>query len=99
VAIRVIVEFQARPGARAELASVLDDIMATLGSGIPGFLGAPSTRCSTAQMPSSRLPSGTPRMQGRLPCDTRRNQGSTALSQALDHTTPKSSVSVSAPAS
>ena len=40
MAIRVIVEFQAKPGARGELASALDDIMATLGPGIPGFLGS-----------------------------------------------------------
>jgi len=40
VTIRVIVEFQAKPGARAELASVLKDIMATLGPSIPGFLGS-----------------------------------------------------------
>lgn len=40
MAIRVIVEFQAKPGAGGELASVLHDIMATLGPGIPGFLGS-----------------------------------------------------------
>jgi heme-degrading monooxygenase HmoA len=40
VAIRVIVEFQAKPGARAELASVLENIMATLAPTIPGFLGS-----------------------------------------------------------
>lgn len=40
MAIRVIVEFQARPGARGELATVLDDIMATIGPGIPGFRGS-----------------------------------------------------------
>jgi len=40
VAIRVIVEFQAKPGARGELASALDDIMATIGPGIPGFRGS-----------------------------------------------------------
>jgi quinol monooxygenase YgiN len=40
VAIRVIVEFQAKPGARGELASALDDIMATIGPGIPGFMGS-----------------------------------------------------------
>lgn len=40
MAIRVIVEFQAKPGAREELASVLKDIMATLGPSIPGFLGS-----------------------------------------------------------
>ena len=40
MAIRVIVEFQAKPGARAELAGVLTDIMARLGPSIPGFLGS-----------------------------------------------------------
>ena len=40
MAIRVIVEFQAKPGARGELASALDDVMATIGPGIPGFLGS-----------------------------------------------------------
>ena len=38
--IKVIVEFQAKPGVRAELASVLEGIMATLGPSIPGFLGS-----------------------------------------------------------
>lgn len=40
MAIRVIVEFQAKPGARGELASALDDIMATIAPGIPGFVGS-----------------------------------------------------------
>ena len=40
MAIKVIVEFQARPGARAELASMLDGISANLGPTIPGFLGS-----------------------------------------------------------
>lgn len=40
MAVRVIVEFQAKPGARGELASALDDVMAKLGPGIPGFLGS-----------------------------------------------------------
>ena len=38
--IKVIVEFQAKPGVRAELATVLEGIMATLGPSIPGFLGS-----------------------------------------------------------
>lgn len=38
--IKVIVEFQARPGARAELASILKGISATHGPSIPGFLGS-----------------------------------------------------------
>ena len=40
MAIRDIVELQAKPGARAEPASVLEGIMATLGPTIPGFLGS-----------------------------------------------------------
>lgn len=40
MAIRVIVEFQAKPGARAELASKLESIMVTLGPDIPGFRGS-----------------------------------------------------------
>jgi len=38
--IKVIVEFQAKPGVRAELASKLEDILATYGPGIPSFLGS-----------------------------------------------------------
>lgn len=40
MAIRVIVEFQAKPGARAELASRLDSVMATLGPDLAGFRGS-----------------------------------------------------------
>lgn len=40
MAIRVIVEFQARPGARAELVATLEGIMATLGPDLPGFRGS-----------------------------------------------------------
>ena len=40
MAIRVIVEFQARPGARAELASELESIVAALGPSLPGFRGS-----------------------------------------------------------
>lgn len=40
MAIKVIVEFQARPGARTELASMLESISATLGPSLPGFLGS-----------------------------------------------------------
>jgi hypothetical protein len=40
VAIKVIVEFQAKPGARSRLVSALDDIMAGIGPGISGFLGS-----------------------------------------------------------
>ena len=38
--IKVIVEFQAKPGARPALAGVLKGISATHGPGIPGFLGS-----------------------------------------------------------
>jgi quinol monooxygenase YgiN len=40
VTIKVIVEFQAKPGARAELAAILKGISATHGPSIPGFLGS-----------------------------------------------------------
>ncbi len=40
MAITVIVEFQARPGARGELASVLESISTTLAPSVPGFLGS-----------------------------------------------------------
>ena len=38
--IKVIVEFQAKPGARAELAGILTGISANHGPGLPGFLGS-----------------------------------------------------------
>ena len=38
--IKVVVEFQAQPGARAELKSLLANISATYGSKAPGFLGS-----------------------------------------------------------
>ena len=40
MAIEVIVEFQAKPGARAELAGLLEGISASLRPSIPGFLGS-----------------------------------------------------------
>jgi quinol monooxygenase YgiN len=40
VAIKVIVELQAKPGKRAELKSLLESVVATLGPGEPGFLGS-----------------------------------------------------------
>jgi quinol monooxygenase YgiN len=40
VAIRVIVEMQAKPGRRAELMSLLASIVAEQGSGLDGFLGS-----------------------------------------------------------
>jgi quinol monooxygenase YgiN len=38
--IKVVVEFQAKPGARAELKGLLAAISATHGSQVPGFLGS-----------------------------------------------------------
>ena len=40
MAIKVIVELQAKPGKRAELKSLLESVVATLGPGEPGFLGS-----------------------------------------------------------
>jgi len=38
--IKVVIEFQAKPGARAELKKMLSDISATHGPQAPGFLGS-----------------------------------------------------------
>ena len=40
MAIKVVVEFLAKPGGRAELKSLLKGISATLGPDTPGFLGS-----------------------------------------------------------
>jgi quinol monooxygenase YgiN len=40
VTIRIIVELQAKPGKRAELNSLLEHVVATIGAGLPGFLGS-----------------------------------------------------------
>jgi quinol monooxygenase YgiN len=40
VAIKVIVELQAKPGKRGELKSLLQSVVATLGPRAPGFLGS-----------------------------------------------------------
>lgn len=40
MAIKVIVELQAKPGKRAELKSLLQSVVATLGPQAPGFLGS-----------------------------------------------------------
>jgi quinol monooxygenase YgiN len=40
VAIKVIVELQAKPGKRAELKRLLESVAATLGQSLPGFLGS-----------------------------------------------------------
>jgi quinol monooxygenase YgiN len=49
MAIRVIVELQAKPGKRAELKSLLDSMVAIQGSSQPGFLG--STRYEVVDNP------------------------------------------------
>jgi quinol monooxygenase YgiN len=49
MAIRVIVELQARPGGRAELKSLLDRMIATQGPSQSGFLG--STRYEVLDNP------------------------------------------------
>ena len=41
MAIKVIVELQAKPDQRAVLKSLLESVAATLGQGEPGFLGSP----------------------------------------------------------
>ena len=40
MAIKVIVELQAKPGKRAELKNLLESVVATLGPRAPGFLGS-----------------------------------------------------------
>jgi quinol monooxygenase YgiN len=49
MAIKVIVELQAKPGRRAELRRLLENIIATHGGGQPGFLG--STRYEVLDNP------------------------------------------------
>ena len=49
MAIKVIVELQAKPGKRAELKSLLESIVAKQGPGQPGFLG--STRYEVIDNP------------------------------------------------
>ena len=49
MAIKVIVELQAKPGKRAELNSLLESVVATLGPRAPGFLG--STRYEVLDNP------------------------------------------------
>ena len=49
MAIKVIVELQAKPGQRAVLKSLLESVAATLGQGDPGFLG--STRYEVLDNP------------------------------------------------
>jgi hypothetical protein len=71
MAIKVIVEFQAKPGARAELSSLLEGISASLGPSIPGFLGSRLYEVLTAQTPWLRSPNGTRRTRRRPPWSTR----------------------------
>ena len=49
MAIKVIVELQAKPGRRAELKSLLESLVAKLGPSQPGFLG--STRYEVLDNP------------------------------------------------
>ena len=48
--IKVIVELQAKPGKRAELKSLLENVVAKYGPGQPGFLG--STRYEVLDNPN-----------------------------------------------
>jgi quinol monooxygenase YgiN len=50
VAIKVIVELQAKPGKRAELKNLLESVAAKFGPGEPGFLG--STRYEVLDNPN-----------------------------------------------
>jgi quinol monooxygenase YgiN len=50
MAIKVIVEFQAKPGKRAELKNLLDSVAVTYGPQAPGFLG--STRYEVLDNPN-----------------------------------------------
>jgi quinol monooxygenase YgiN len=47
--IKVIIEFTAKPGQRADLRRVLEDIIAKHGVGMPGYLG--STRYEVVDQP------------------------------------------------
>ena len=49
MAIKVIVELEAKPGKRAELTNLLDSVVAKYGPGSPGFLG--STRYEALDNP------------------------------------------------
>ncbi len=49
MAIKVIVELQAKPGKRTEIKSLLESVAATLGPGEPGFRG--STRYEVLDNP------------------------------------------------
>ena len=49
MAIKVIVELQAKPGKRAEVKDLLESVVARLGPGSPGFLG--STRYEVLDNP------------------------------------------------
>jgi quinol monooxygenase YgiN len=53
VAIKVIVELQAKPGRRAELSSLLESIVANQGASQRGFLG--STRYEVLDNPDSLI--------------------------------------------
>ena len=65
--IKVIVEFQAKPGARAELKSLLESITKTHGRAHRASSAARCTSNSTALTDWLRLPSGSPQRRRLLP--------------------------------
>ena len=79
MAIKAIVELQARPGERVELKSLLESVAATLGQGEPGFLG--STRYEVLDNPDIwlRLPIGCRPRCGRRRCSRRWTPAPTRL--------------------
>ena len=54
MAIKVIVELQAKPGQRAELTSLLENVEAKFGSSQPGFLGSTYYVLRGARQPRHR---------------------------------------------
>ena len=68
MAIKVIVELQARPDKREELRSLLESVAEKSGPGAPGFLG--STRYEVLEDPDAwwRSPIGSRSRLGRQPC-------------------------------
>lgn len=79
MAIKVIVELQAKPGRRAELKGLLESIVAKQGPGQRGFLG--STRYEVLDNPTCwlRLPIGSQPRRGWRTCRRRRPPAPTHL--------------------
>jgi hypothetical protein len=77
VAIKVIVELQAKPGLRDELKDVLESLIAAQGPGQDGFLGARGTGCSTTPMSWSRSPIGSRPRRGKPTCGKPRRRART----------------------